>query len=288
MSDLTPEELAEVERLDAAARAGRTMPLVFAAPRASRPPRHFADLEPDQRADAVVSAGLPAFRADQFARHYFARGEDDPSAWTDVPAAERERIATEFFPPLLTEVRSQSADAGTTVKSLWRLHDGSLVESVLMEYGVPGVPASGSGRRRATLCISSLRCGTAASQWGSALGAASLCARASERGPTGPWHTAVARGARARVPVEVDLGARRRDEASEREAHEAHRPRLTAKSASRRESASVETQPSRLASALEERRASCAKWRSRPLPSTRGQLLEPAKSPRCGALSEPQ
>ena len=155
MSDLTPEELAEVERLAAAARAGRTMPLVFAAPRASRPPRHFADLEPDQRADAVVSAGLPAFRADQFARHYFARGEDDPSAWTDVPAAERERIATEFFPPLLTEVRSQSADAGTTVKSLWRLHDGSLVESVLMEYGVPGVPASGSGRRRATLCISS-------------------------------------------------------------------------------------------------------------------------------------
>jgi 23S rRNA (adenine2503-C2)-methyltransferase len=47
------------------------------------------------------------------------------------------------------------ADGGTTVKSLWRLGDASLVESVLMRYGVPGVRASGRGRERATVCISS-------------------------------------------------------------------------------------------------------------------------------------
>ncbi len=52
-------------------------------------------------------------------------------------------------------MRAQTADEGTTVKTLWRLHDGNLVESVLMEYGVPGKPSSGSGRHRATLCISS-------------------------------------------------------------------------------------------------------------------------------------
>jgi 23S rRNA (adenine2503-C2)-methyltransferase len=52
-------------------------------------------------------------------------------------------------------VRHQVADGGTTVKSLWRLGDASLVESVLMRYGVPGVRASGRGRERATVCISS-------------------------------------------------------------------------------------------------------------------------------------
>jgi 23S rRNA (adenine2503-C2)-methyltransferase len=41
-------------------------------------------------------------------------------------------------------VRSLETDAGTTRKTLWRLHDGALVESVLMRY--PG---------RITVCISS-------------------------------------------------------------------------------------------------------------------------------------
>ncbi len=63
---------------------------------------------------------------------------------TDLPAAQRADIVAVFLPPLLTEVRSQQADAGQTVKTLWRTHDGALVESVLMRY--PG---------RATVCISS-------------------------------------------------------------------------------------------------------------------------------------
>jgi 23S rRNA (adenine2503-C2)-methyltransferase len=41
-------------------------------------------------------------------------------------------------------VRHQSADGGRTRKTLWRLHDGALVESVLMRYP-----------ERATVCISS-------------------------------------------------------------------------------------------------------------------------------------
>jgi len=64
-------------------------------------------------------------------------------------------LAERFTPPLLDRVRDLSADAGTTVKTLWRLYDGSLVESVLMRYGVPGLRASGKGRERATVCISS-------------------------------------------------------------------------------------------------------------------------------------
>jgi 23S rRNA (adenine2503-C2)-methyltransferase len=49
-----------------------------------------------------------------------------------------------LLPPLLTPVRELTADEGTTVKTLWRLFDGALVESVLMRY--PG---------RTTICVSS-------------------------------------------------------------------------------------------------------------------------------------
>jgi 23S rRNA (adenine2503-C2)-methyltransferase len=118
--------------------------LTFAAPRRAKPPRHLADLTPAERRAAVAELGEKPFRADQVSRHYFARLEDDPSGWTDLPAATRERLATALAPRLLTPVRAVSCDAGTTVKSLWRLFDGALVESVLMRYP-----------DRVTMCVSS-------------------------------------------------------------------------------------------------------------------------------------
>lgn len=152
---LTAAERARAEELDAHARAGRVLPLRLEAPRRGAPPPHWADLEPQQRRPAVTAAGWPAFRAAQFDAHYYGRADADPAGWTDLPKAERADVAARFFPSLLEPVREQAADDGATVKTLWRLHGGALVESVLMEYGVPGRPATGSGRRRATLCISS-------------------------------------------------------------------------------------------------------------------------------------
>jgi 23S rRNA (adenine2503-C2)-methyltransferase len=141
--------------LDRHARAGRVMPVVMQAPKGAKPPRHWVDLKASERVDAVLAAGLPKFRATQIDRHFFRSTSDDPTTWTDLPTAVRTDIAREFFPRLLTPIRVQTADAGTTVKTLWRLHDGNMVESVLMRYGVPGVAASGPGRQRATLCLSS-------------------------------------------------------------------------------------------------------------------------------------
>jgi len=155
VSGLTPQEESAYAESIAHAEAGRTVPLRLGAPRRGRPPKHWADLDAAQRAEAIAELGLPRFRAGQLTRHLFDRLESDPEAWTDIPKAERAVLADRFVPSLLERVRDQRADACTTVKTLWRLHDGSLVESVLMRYGVPGVAASGSGRERATVCISS-------------------------------------------------------------------------------------------------------------------------------------
>ena len=155
MTGLTPEEEASYAETVAAAQAGRTVPLALGKPRRGKPPLHWADLDAGQRAEAIAELGLPKFRAGQLTRHLFDRLSDHPDAWTDIPKAERDLLAERFVPPLLDRVRDLSADAGTTVKTLWRLYDGSLVESVLMRYGVPGLRASGKGRERATVCISS-------------------------------------------------------------------------------------------------------------------------------------
>ncbi len=118
--------------------------LVFEAPRRGKPPRHFADLDPAQRAGVMKDLGFPAFRADQIARQYFGRLSGDPRQWTDLPKPMREQVAQLLFPPLLSCVRELTTDDGETRKSLWRLHDGSLVESVLMRYA-----------DRVTMCVSS-------------------------------------------------------------------------------------------------------------------------------------
>ena len=130
------------------------LPLVFAAPRRGLPPRHLADLDEAGRRAAVAQLGLPGYRADQLSRHYFARFEDDPAAMTDLPPVVRDQLGAALLPELLTGVRHLETDAGTTRKSLWRLHDGTLVESVLMRYPARAV---GGVRRaeRITVCVSS-------------------------------------------------------------------------------------------------------------------------------------
>ncbi len=120
------------------------LPLIFAAPRRGKPPTHLSDLDPAQRTAAVIAAGQPAFRADQLARHYYGGLTTDPAAMTDLPAAGKKEFVDALLPELLAEVRSIACDAGNTRKTLWRAHDGTLIESVLMRY--PG---------RITLCVSS-------------------------------------------------------------------------------------------------------------------------------------
>lgn len=118
--------------------------LDFSSPKRGLPPKHFADLSDEQRIAALAELGLPKFRANQIARHYYERYEADPSTMTDLPADARDKVAEALFPQLMTHLYSKETDDGHTSKSLWRLHDGTLLESVVMRYP-----------NRATLCISS-------------------------------------------------------------------------------------------------------------------------------------
>ena len=116
----------------------------MAPARVARPPQHLADLAPADRRAAAERLGQPGFRADQLARHYFARLTDDPASMTDLPASTRGELAAALLPRLLTAVRELSCDGGTTRKTLWRAWDGVYLESVLMRYP-----------DRVTMCVSS-------------------------------------------------------------------------------------------------------------------------------------
>ena len=123
--------------------AGRPL-LQFASPRRKQPEKHLADLDLAARKARAIELGVPAFRATQLSTHYFSHYTTDPSAMTDLPAEGREDLVSAMMPPLLTELRQLGTDGGDTLKFLWKLFDGALVESVLMRY--PG---------RITLCVSS-------------------------------------------------------------------------------------------------------------------------------------
>ncbi|MFY1633309.1 23S rRNA (adenine(2503)-C(2))-methyltransferase RlmN [Solwaraspora sp. WMMB335] len=112
--------------------------------RPALPPQHLADLDLAGRQAVMAGLGQPTYRAKQVSSHYFGRLVRDPAAMTDLPAATRDPITQRLLPTLLTPVRENTCDGGATRKALWRLHDGALVESVLMGYP-----------DRVTVCVSS-------------------------------------------------------------------------------------------------------------------------------------
>jgi len=87
--------------------------------------------------------GQPRYRADQVREWILEKLVPDFQAMTNLPREEREALGESFFLGEPEAVRVAHSSDGT-VKHLWRLEDGELVESVL-------IPASD----RLTLCISS-------------------------------------------------------------------------------------------------------------------------------------
>jgi 23S rRNA (adenine2503-C2)-methyltransferase len=91
----------------------------------------------------VADAGLPAYRVEQLFRRLWTAPVANWACATELPKALRDRLDAELPLLRLEPVTIQESQDGT-VKFLWRLHDGEMIESVLIP----------SGTRR-TLCISS-------------------------------------------------------------------------------------------------------------------------------------
>ena len=92
----------------------------------------------------------PLYRVTQLLEWLYSRRATSWDAMTNLPRALREKLAETFSLQTLELVRKQGA-RDTTQKFLWRLHDHSLIESVL----IPANPALyGDTSDRHTLCIS--------------------------------------------------------------------------------------------------------------------------------------
>ena len=100
---------------------------------------------------AFRSMGEPAYRARQVLDWLYTKRVKSFAEMTNLSAALRARLDAEFGFDVLTPVR-ETGSGDTTRKFLFRLADGSLIESVL----IPASPALyGEGSDRRTICISS-------------------------------------------------------------------------------------------------------------------------------------
>ncbi len=92
----------------------------------------------------------PAYRAKQVWQGLYQHLYNSPNEFTNLPKPLREKLAERLnFSPLTVKLFQDSSD-GQTRKTLFALHDGHLIETVLMRYD----PSTNSGKGRRTLCIS--------------------------------------------------------------------------------------------------------------------------------------
>ena len=103
------------------------------------------DLTPGEIRELVAELGLPPYRAAQVLQALY---RDFDSELKQLPATARGAIAERFSAPP-AEVRRVTSDDGDTTKVLLRLGDGTLIETVLMQY-----PEAGEKHPRSTVCVS--------------------------------------------------------------------------------------------------------------------------------------
>ncbi len=95
---------------------------------------HLYDLTQDDLAALLAEWGYPAFRARQVWRWLYTQKTADVAGMTNLPGDLRQRLAGETRLYALETTRELHSSDGQTVKWLFRLPDGQLIESVLMEY----------------------------------------------------------------------------------------------------------------------------------------------------------
>ena len=110
-------------------------------------PNLITDLTVSQLESHVKSMGEPAYRVKQIQKWLYRNMACSYDEMTDLPKAFRERLAREFRLCSLRDIREIKGQ-NRTVKTAFSLHDGNVIESVLMSH------QGSSGSRRYTVCIS--------------------------------------------------------------------------------------------------------------------------------------
>ncbi|HEY2811461.1 MAG TPA: 23S rRNA (adenine(2503)-C(2))-methyltransferase RlmN [Rhabdochlamydiaceae bacterium] len=104
----------------------------------------FHTLSQEECADVLEREGEKPFRAKQIFQWVYERREIAWEKMTDLSAGLREKLKNIFALEVLKERRALHSKDGETVKFLWELSDGKLVESVLI-----------LSQDRRTVCVSS-------------------------------------------------------------------------------------------------------------------------------------
>ena len=116
----------------------------------SRRPPSLLDLDQAGLGAILAELGAQPYRARQIWRSVYQRFVTDFEAMTDLPASLRAALAERLRIAPAELIQELSNDDGSTTKSLMRLDDGQIVETVLMRYD-----PFGRRRARKTACVSS-------------------------------------------------------------------------------------------------------------------------------------
>ncbi|MEX0763252.1 MAG: 23S rRNA (adenine(2503)-C(2))-methyltransferase RlmN [Dehalococcoidia bacterium] len=107
------------------------------------------DLSENDLSKLFAELGEPRFRIKQLWRALYHEGLQSFDEMTTLSKALRTKLAERFSVSPLTPAVSMRSEDGSTDKVLFRLHDGEMIETVLMRY-----EPDGHRRRRKTVCVS--------------------------------------------------------------------------------------------------------------------------------------
>jgi 23S rRNA (adenine2503-C2)-methyltransferase len=117
--------------------------------------RDLSSLSLDQMTALVTEFGQPAFRARQLYRWVYHSSVPSIPEMTNLPASLREELSANCTLPRL-QVEKEQRSSDQTIKSLFRLESGRLIESVLIpDFASDEERYGGGSATRLTVCVSS-------------------------------------------------------------------------------------------------------------------------------------
>jgi 23S rRNA (adenine2503-C2)-methyltransferase len=116
------------------------------------------DLSSPELTSLLAEWGEPAYRARQIWLGLYHNFWNSFEEFTNLPAALLQKLDESLEFKILVPTTTRQSSDSETVKTLFKLHDGNAVETVLMKYDTSSLLGQahrdGSRQRRRTLCIS--------------------------------------------------------------------------------------------------------------------------------------